>query len=116
VSVQAVIDGPILSADSHITEPADCYAANIDPAFRDRAPFLHHDEKAGDLFVIPGMKRPVPMGLVAAAGKPAEQITLTGVTFDELHRGGWDPDARIADQQADGVMGEIIYPTVGMLL
>ena len=36
--------------------------------------------------------------------------------FDELHRGGWDPDARLADQDRDGVAAEIIYPTVGMQL
>jgi predicted TIM-barrel fold metal-dependent hydrolase len=114
--VDPVIDGPIFSADSHITEPPNCYVDHIDPAFRDRAPYLHHDDEAGDLFVIPGMSRPVPMGLVAAAGKPAEEITVLGVDFDELHRGGWDPDARLGEQDRDGVAGEIIYPTVGMVL
>jgi predicted TIM-barrel fold metal-dependent hydrolase len=111
-----VTDVPIISADSHITEPPNCYVDHIDPAFRDRAPYLHHDDDAGDLFVIPGMSRPVPMGLVAAAGKPAEEITVQGVNFDELHRGGWDPEARLGDQDRDGVSGEIIYPTVGMVL
>ena len=33
-----------------------------------------------------------------------------------MHRGGWDPDARLADQDRDGVAGEILYPTVGMVL
>jgi predicted TIM-barrel fold metal-dependent hydrolase len=107
---------PIISADSHVTEPADTYVDRIDPEFRDRAPHLVHDDKAGDIFVIPGMKTPVPMGLVAAAGKPAEEITLFGAKWEELHRGGWDPEARIADQDRDGVSGEIIYPTVGMVL
>ena len=31
---------PIISADSHITEPGWTYVDNVDPAFRDRAPFL----------------------------------------------------------------------------
>ena len=111
-----VIDGPIFSADSHITEPPDTYTDRIAAAFRDRAPYLQHDDKAGDLFVIPGMSKPVPMGLVAAAGKPAEEITVLGVDFADLHRGGWDPEARLPDQDRDGVAGEIIYPTVGMVL
>jgi hypothetical protein len=51
-------DFPVISADSHITEPPDCYTANIDPAFRDRAPHMVTDDVRGDLFVIPGMKRP----------------------------------------------------------
>lgn len=107
---------PIISADSHITEPPNTYLDNIDPKWRDRAPRMHRDEKAGDLFVIDGMDRPVPMGLVAAAGKPVEEITITGVLFEELHRGGWDPEARLAEQERDGVAAEIIYPTVGMVL
>jgi uncharacterized protein len=107
---------PIISADSHVTEPADTYVDRIDPRFRDRAPHLVRDDKAGDIFMIPGMKTPVPMGLVAAAGKPAEKITVFGVKWEELHRGGWDPEARIADQDRDGVSGEIVYPTVGMVL
>ena len=27
-----------ISADSHVTEPGDCYVPRIDPRFRDRAP------------------------------------------------------------------------------
>jgi len=107
---------PIISADSHITEPPNTYIDFIEPQFRDRAPHLVHDEQKGDLFIIEGMKRPIPMGLIAAAGKPADELTILGVKFEELHRGGWDPDARLADQDRDGVHAEIIYPTVGMLL
>ena len=106
----------IISADSHITEPPDTYTARIDPKYRDRAPHLVHHESLGDIFVIPGMNQPIPMGLVAAAGKDARQIATFGVKFEELHRGGWDPEARLLDQDRDGVRGEIIYPTVGMAL
>jgi predicted TIM-barrel fold metal-dependent hydrolase len=112
-----VVDYPIISADSHITEPPNTYTDFIDPAYRDRAPkMVDGGEGIGDLFVIDGMKTPVPMGLVAAAGKPAEEIRVMGVKFEDLHRGGWDPDARLADQVRDGVAAEVIYPTVGMQL
>jgi uncharacterized protein len=107
---------PIISADSHITEPPNTYLDYIEPTFRDRAPHLVHDDRKGDLFVIEGMSRPIPMGLVAAAGKPANELTAFGIKFEELHRGGWDPEARMADQDRDGVAAEVIYPTVGMLL
>lgn len=66
---------PIISADSHITEPPNLYIDYIDPRFRDRAPHLQHIEGAGDVFIIDGMKTPIPMGIVAAAGKPAEEIS-----------------------------------------
>jgi predicted TIM-barrel fold metal-dependent hydrolase len=77
---------------------------------------MRRDEKAGDIFVVDGMDRPIPMGLVAAAGKPPEEIRTHGVLFEDMHRGGWDPDARMAEQERDGVAAEVIYPTVGMVL
>lgn len=107
---------PIISADSHITEPPNTYTDYIDPSFRDRAPHMVRDDRKGDLFLIDGMSRPVPMGLIAAAGKAANELTAFGIKFEELHRGGWDPEARMADQDRDGVAAEVIYPTVGMLL
>ena len=106
---------PVISADSHITEPPNCYTDYIDPAFRDRAPQMVNHDTRGDLFMVEDM-RPIPMGLVAAAGKPAEEITTEGVNFDELHRSGWDPAFRLADQKRDGVSAEVIYPTVGMVI
>ena len=66
--------------------------AHIDPAYRDQAPHMVTDPKRGDLFVVPGMKNPIAIGLVAAAGKPAEELTESGVLFDEIHRSGWDAD------------------------
>ena len=72
--------------------------------------------RKGDLFIIDGLNQPIPMGLVAAAGKKAEELPTFGAKFEELHRGGWDPNARLADQDRDGVAAEVIYPTVGMLL
>ena len=107
---------PIISADSHITEPPNTYVDHIDPKFRDRAPKMVHDDRKGDLFVIDGMKNAIPMGLVAAAGVPPEELKAFGVNFEDLHRGGWDPNARLADQDRDGVAAEVIYPTVGMML
>ena len=112
----ALIPG-IISADSHITEPAGTYVDHIDPAWRDKAPRLvDGGEGVGDVFVVDGMRNPVPMGLVAAAGKPAEEIRILGTKFEELHRGGWDPEARMDEQTRDGVAAEVIYPTVGMVL
>jgi uncharacterized protein len=106
----------IISADSHITEPPGCYVDRIDHKYKDTAPHMVRDDKAGDIFIIEGMKKPIPMGLVAAAGQDAKDLKMFGAKFEELHRGGWDPEARMADQKRDGVDAEVIYPTVGMML
>ena len=107
---------PIISADSHITEPPDCYTAHIGPRYRDKAPHITQMQGLGDVFVIDGMPSPIPLGLVAAAGLDPKDIKADGVAFKDLHRSGWDPNARQADQERDGVAAEILYPTVGMVI
>ena len=97
-----------ISADSHITEPPNCYVDFIDPKFRDRAPRIKQLEGVGDAFVIEGMPTPVPLGLLAAAGKDPKDITTSGVAFADLWRGGWDSKYRLADQDRDGVAAEMI--------
>lgn len=114
----SIIKKSIISADSHVMEPPGTYIDRIDHKYRDRAPRVVFTPDRGDTYVIDGMTDTIPMGLVAAAGKTAEELGVAAVKarFEDLHRGGWDPVARIADQDRDGVYAEIIYPSVGMVL
>jgi len=105
-----------ISADSHITEPPNCYIDFIDPKYRQRAPHMKRIEGRGDVFIIEGLDSPIPMGLVAAAGKDPKDLSAHGASFDELWRSGWDAKFRAADQEKDGIGAELIYPTVGMML
>ena len=113
-----LISKPIISSDSHIMEPPDTYTARIDHKYKDIAPHVEWKEGGGDTYVIDGMKQTIPMGLVAAAGVSAEGLATSAkfAKFADLHRGGWDPEARMADQDRDGVAAEVIYPSVGMIL
>ena len=106
-----------ISADSHVTEPGDCYLPYIDPKFRDRAPVAITHEQMGAAMSVDNGKSVIPYGMIAAAGRPWDQIgPFLHVGWDELHAGGWDPKARLEEQQRDGVMVEVLYPSVGMLL
>src|SRR5262249_47705941 len=102
---------PIISADSHITEPAGTYVHRIARHFRDRAPRVVRDAARGDLFVIEGLDKPFPRGLLAAAGKPAAELRMFGAKLEDMHPGGFDPKARLAEQDVDGVSAEVLYPT-----
>lgn len=115
-SAPRAINTPIISADSHITEPGWTYVDNIDPAFRDRAPFMTDEEGEGACFHVPGMSYKIHLGLHSAAGRQSDQLSMKGVPFEGLHRAGWDAHARVEAQERDGVDGEVIYPSVGMLL
>jgi predicted TIM-barrel fold metal-dependent hydrolase len=106
-----------ISADSHITEPGNCYIERIDPKFRDRAPTAVTDDVMGATLLIDGGRSRVPYGMVAAAGRPWERIgPFEYVGWEELHPGGWDPAARLEEQDRDGVSAEILYPSAGMLI
>ena len=106
-----------ISADSHITEPGDCYVDRIDPKFRDRAPIAVTDETMGATMLIDNGRSRLPYGMVAAAGRPMDKIhPHIFVPWEELHPGGWDPAERLKEQDRDGVFAEVIYPSVGMII
>jgi len=108
---------PVLSADSHVTEPPDAYVSRIDLRFKHRAPHMQHDSRRGDIYVIDGIDRPISVTLLSAAGvDPVAIANLERVNRGWLQRGGWDPAVRLADQDRDGIAAEILYPSVGMLL
>src|ERR1051325_7223791 len=83
----------VLSSDSHVFEPPDLWQTRIDAAFRDRAPRM--DPIAGARFTAP------------------ETISGRG-RFEDVHRGGYDPDQHLKDMALDGVAGEVLYPSQGL--
>jgi predicted TIM-barrel fold metal-dependent hydrolase len=103
---------PVISADSHVTEPPDAYRRHVARRDRDDAPHVERHDSGSDVYVIPGMTSFIPVGLVAAAGR---QPDLAG-RFEDWYPSGWDPTLRAADQDRDGVAAEVLYPTVGMVL
>ncbi len=105
---------PIISSDSHVCEPPGTFVDRIDKKFLDVAPRVVHDPKRGDIFDIKGIKKAIPLSLISAAGIPPEKLSTKGAKVEDLHKGGWDPAARLLDQDKDGISAEVIYPSVGM--
>lgn len=74
-----------ISADSHIVEPPNCYTDYIDPAFRARAPHIERNSKGIENFVIEGLTNPVPIGMLAAAGKTPDEVKVArGNDFKDI--------------------------------
>ena len=106
-----------ISADSHIVEPPNCYIDHIEPAWRDRAPRVEKNAHGVDAYVFEGGQSPIPIGIMAAAGVPASELRrMRRAGYDEITPAAWDPTARLEAQDIDGVGGEIIFATVGMVL
>jgi predicted TIM-barrel fold metal-dependent hydrolase len=110
----------ILSADSHIVEPPDLWTTRMDRRWRERAPRIEALDETGDYFIIDGMRpRPLafegPMADIKAAG--LEIPAPKGYRYaDHIRPGCYDPDARMQDQDIDGVAGELIYPGLGLFM
>jgi len=105
---------PLISADSHICETEDCFA-DIDPAFAARRPRAVYDERIGAVLEIADLGVKVPMGIVCTAGRAPESFAEP-LRWEDLHPAGYQPAARLAIQDEEGVRAEVLYPSLGMVL
>ena len=70
----------VISADSHMMEPANLWETRLDQKFRDDAPKVIKNERgSGYLFVAPGV-RPFPVAGGFGIGKSGEELK------EHLHR------------------------------
>src|ERR1700724_2692936 len=105
----------ILSSDSHVFEPPDLWQTRIDAPFRDRAPRIERID-GGDHVVVEADQVLSGIGLISNAGarfEAPETISARG-RFEDVHRGGYDPEQHLKDMAIDGVAGEVLYPSQGL--
>jgi predicted TIM-barrel fold metal-dependent hydrolase len=112
----------VISADSHMMEPANLWVERLDAKYKDDAPRVVKSDNKGDfLFVAPGIPSfPVAGGF--AAGRSGQELKdfLSEAGQDKGYEAarpsGWDPAERLKDQDIDGVHAEVLYTTLGMPL
>jgi len=105
----------ILSSDSHVFEPPDLWQTRIDAPFRSRAPRMERIDGADEI-VIEADQVLSGIGLISNAGarfEAPETISGRG-RFEDVHRGGYDPEQHLRDMRLDGVAGEVLYPSQGL--
>jgi predicted TIM-barrel fold metal-dependent hydrolase len=121
----------IISVDDHVVEPAHVWERWLPPKLRDRGPkvvrrgvrgiafagaatykedFDDSSPTKADTWVYEDLvythKR-----MVAAVGYPRDEMTMTPITYDDMRPGCYDPKARLADMDLNGVEGSACYPT-----
>jgi uncharacterized protein len=112
-------DLKVMSADSHMTEPGDLWLQRLDQRYRSDAPRVVKNEKSSGpayLFVGPGIH---PMSVAAgfAAGKSGQELRdHMNHGYEAARPSGWDPVERLKDQDLDGVVAEVLYSTLGIVL
>jgi len=105
----------VLSSDSHVFEPPDLWKTRIDAAFRDRAPRIQRIDGADQIVVESDQVRS-GIGLISNAGARFEAPeTISGQgRFEDVRRGGYEPEQHLKDMELDGVAGEVLYPSQGL--
>jgi uncharacterized protein len=107
-----------ISSDSHVVEPPEAYSRYIDPAFRDIAPKIIANPNPAiknELYYAEGMPS-FAFHTSSAAGLKPQEINMEKGAFSSMHKAAWDSTLRVAAQDRDGILAEVIYPTVGMIL
>jgi predicted TIM-barrel fold metal-dependent hydrolase len=122
----------IISVDDHVVEPPHVWERWLPAKYREQGPRIvrrgireidyvgtakyveHFDDDSpikvdcwiyGDLVYT--HKR-----MVAAAGYPKEEMTLTPITYDDMRPGCYDPVARLADMDIGWVEASMCFPTL----
>src|SRR5262245_46272837 len=109
----------VISADSHMTEPGDLWVERLDRKYRDQAPRVIKNEKSSGApyqFVGPGI-HPLTVAGVFAAGRSGNDLREhMKHGYESARPSGWDPVERLKDQDLDGVVAEVLYSSLGIVL
>jgi predicted TIM-barrel fold metal-dependent hydrolase len=111
--------GRVVDADGHVLEPADTWLRYIDPSYRDRAIRIGTDPEGYEVLLIDGRSLKTLRGQLGSLGgieMDTERLLTRGqVTYAEgSPAGGYDPRARLAVMDAEGIDSVLLYPTIGI--
>jgi predicted TIM-barrel fold metal-dependent hydrolase len=119
---------PLVDVDAHVVESPDIWSSRLPSRYRDQGPRLVQ-APAGEIQLIEGkyVERPGTDGpdvawwhyeqtmtqlkrYIAAAGVPADEVTLEGVSYSDIRPGCWLPDERLKDMDLNGVQAQLCFP------
>ena len=100
----------VISVDDHIVEPPDTFAGRVPQKFAERAPRVVERPDGSEVWLYDGQEIP-NVGFNAVVGRPVSEYSFEPTRFDEMRRGAWDIDARIADMDINGVYASLNFPS-----
>ncbi len=110
-----------ISSDSHMSEPLDLWTERMDRKFRDRAPHVEpvYNGQDGAWWVYEGYPaHDLAVGVAGGKSRTEEEKVefMKSGTYADARPGGWDPAERLRDMAEDGVIGDVLYTTLGFRL
>ncbi len=101
----------IVSVDDHLVEPAHLFEGRLPAALADGAPRIEVADDGTEAWRFDGRLHP-QIGLNAVVGRPTDEWSMEPANFSDMRRGCWDPQARLADMDLDGVWASLHYPSL----
>jgi predicted TIM-barrel fold metal-dependent hydrolase len=103
----------VISADCHINEPPWVFD-RVPTEYRNRVPRLVRGADGGDGWSMRGETPARTFGVEAMAGRPTSEYQKSGLRFDQILPGNYDPVAHVKDMELDGVDVSIVYPAASI--
>ena len=119
----------IISVDDHVVEPANLWIARLPSKYHDvgprikRAPMGEVTFIGGKLTIKPGsegapadwwryedLRRPL-LRVDSAVGVPRDQVTMSGITFDDMRPGSFEQKSRLEDMDVNHIEASLCFPT-----
>jgi Amidohydrolase len=101
----------VISVDDHVIEPPDMFVGRLPSALARRAPKVVETDDGRQVWRYEDREYP-NIGLNAVIGRPHEEWSMDAARFDEMRRGCWDIDARIADMDLAGIWASLNFPSL----
>jgi predicted TIM-barrel fold metal-dependent hydrolase len=103
---------PIISVDDHVLEPPDAFRSRVPERMQEAAPHMAPVDGVPH-WILDGQPEPVLMAN-ATVGRPVnEWRSHDAMEFEkESRKGTWDPDARLADMDVNGVWSSLNFPSL----
>jgi predicted TIM-barrel fold metal-dependent hydrolase len=119
---------PLVDLDAHLVEPPGIWTDRLPARYRDVGPHVEYLPageavlSGGTYIEAPGSDGPLVAWwcyedhrysvkrLIAAAGYPADEISINGITFDEMRPGCFKVPDRLADMDLNGVEAQMCFP------
>jgi predicted TIM-barrel fold metal-dependent hydrolase len=101
---------PVISTDDHIVEPPHMWEGRFPAKLADAAPRVVETDDGGQRWLWGG-ELIANVGFNAVAGRPSTEYGFEPTRFDEMRKGAWDIDARLADMDINGVWASVCFPS-----
>jgi predicted TIM-barrel fold metal-dependent hydrolase len=102
---------PVIDVDTHLSEPADLWTSRAPARYADRVPRVERIDGANTWVFDGSIIGPAGgSAVIDRDGNKKLGLSFAGMSYDEVHRGAWDADARVAFMDETGVWAQIIYP------